>query len=148
MKTPMPIDWNSNNIKDIQISNYPPKTIKETNTMKTQTKHTATPWILDDNYIHPKDKKITIAEVYNRSNYAPAGGYEIPSTEEGKLNARHIVKCVNSHDALVECLKNSLIQLKYTYKNAIELKQNTIEERNLVENFINKCEQALKQAEA
>ena len=75
-------------------------------------KHTKTPWETEETFIHPKGKKITIAEVYNRSNYMPANGYEIPNESEGKANAELIVHAVNMHEKLLQDLKDAVVLLK------------------------------------
>ncbi len=102
----------------------------------TTDKATKRPWKCEDGYIHPINKKISIAEIYNSSSYAPAGGYEIPSVEEGLANAKLIVKCVNMHDELINKLKEiDSIVGALCFPNAMEKRIMEI------------CEQALKKAE-
>ena len=65
--------------------------------MTNQPKHTATPWQIEGCWIGNGFK---IAEVQRIG------------TEEGKANAEFIVRAVNSHDVLVEALKEVRIYLE------------------------------------
>ena len=63
--------------------------------MSNKTKHTPTPWRVIKNGRIVWHKGGDIGEIVVRS-----GNYD-----EAQANAEHIVKCVNSHDALIEALK-------------------------------------------
>lgn len=60
--------------------------------------HTLTPWVLledADTFQIYKPRKDTIAKIHKRWG------------DDGKANAAHIVRCVNSHDALVEACEKA-----------------------------------------
>lgn len=69
--------------------------------------HTPTPW------------QITGVDGYARRFVSDSKGNQVafcapiqPTIERGLADAAHIVRCVNSHDALVEALRNLLIAEK------------------------------------
>jgi len=66
-------------------------------TTKTQTTHTPTPWYVNGSLIAPTrtGKRFAIAEIF-RDNVQTA-----------KANAAFIVRCVNSHAALVEAVEDA-----------------------------------------
>lgn len=75
--------------------------------MTNETKHTPTPWNAEHN-----DHYWTIVPE-SRSENDPYQIGDVCSSYPGEMNqglqqanARHIVKCVNMHDELVEALKN------------------------------------------
>lgn len=73
-------------------------------------KHTPTPWALNTDDIPP-----TIYAEVNQHCIAilddSSGAYKFDDVATCEANAEHIVRCVNSHDALVkalqECLQNT-----------------------------------------
>ena len=76
--------------------------------------HTKTPWkdnsFRQDNIDHPAQAVWTAdGESFICSTRAPHDKFTgAPSTRQAHINARHIVRCVNSHDALVAALEKSV----------------------------------------
>jgi hypothetical protein len=79
--------------------------------------HTPTPWrannFRQDNIDHPACAVWTEdGENFICSTRAPEGAKKgAPSTRQAHINAIHIARCVNSHDALVAALEWALSQI-------------------------------------
>lgn len=71
---------------------------------KTESKHTETPWEVDGMEVWAKTKqgRIRIADVGGSYGYKTKDGI----IEEIKANAALIVRAVNTHDELLEAVKN------------------------------------------
>jgi hypothetical protein len=63
--------------------------------------HTATPWAADPDTRAGMEWNVHIVEAANLDNRVCF----MTSGPEGEINAAHIVKCVNAHEALVNALE-------------------------------------------
>lgn len=75
--------------------------------------HTPTPWMLS--LFHPR---LVNGGPDCREIAKTSFGYD-SEMAESSANAAHIVKCVNSHDALVQMLKEARLQIDYLNKKFI-----------------------------
>ena len=83
--------------------------------MESESKHTPTPWKAQGNSIFKEDVQHTgyagrdcsIARVSPHGNFGRQQRYN----KEDLANAKHIVHCVNSHDKLLDTIRNALTSL-------------------------------------
>ena len=94
------------------------------------TEHTPTPWHYND--IWPDAGNINGKIIFKTSTFC--------ITEEDKANAKHIVRCVNNFDALLETLKKTQTAI-YNAMHAGNLS------RPYHDYIIDKIEQAIAKAE-
>lgn len=71
----------------------------------TETKHTPTPWKIDEEYI--LHDETTVGQLWAEGSWSPVPGTSIPTFDEMQANAAFIVKAVNVHDELVYALESA-----------------------------------------
>lgn len=105
--------------------------------MKPQTRHTATPWKLNEMEITTVNARFPLAKVIY---YEECG-------KTCKANAHFIVKAVNNHEALVEALKEARQAIRaFTIEKEIYTNP-AVNEKVAIEETLPKIESAILNAE-
>lgn len=85
--------------------------------------HTPTPWEIKGNGKQVYGSQDIVANCdYQQANDDDEEGLEADDAL-ARENARHIVRCVNSHDALVEACKAALEELEDFPQDRVRIKQ-------------------------
>lgn len=95
---------------------------------RTKQGHSVTPWVVYDDGLAEDSSDIIMAHIDGENYDIAAMSDELP-VEVRKANAAHIVRCVNSHDALLEAAEDVIKARDVGMgKSAIDLRYKLLED--------------------